>query len=125
MSEAFSPYYDGNDYIEEDEKTSIDKKWDIKLPDGTWVSWRGNVFNYDHLNNLDTSSAPVPLSDSNGTCAEMYQNLPDPPVRSFCTFYDPKSRTTYGRTGIRPQKDKILILSSWLSTYQWCHRPIL
>jgi hypothetical protein len=49
MSEAFSPYYDGNDYIEEDEKTSIDKKWDIKLPDGTWVSWRGNVFNYDHL----------------------------------------------------------------------------
>lgn len=107
MSEAFSPYDDGND-DEEDEETSVDNLWNIKRPDGTWDSWRGDDLNYDHLDNLDRSPSPPPLFDSNENHAEMYQNLPDPPVRSFCTFYDPKSRTYLRKDGYQTSEGQDL-----------------
>jgi hypothetical protein len=108
MSETYTPYYDGGDYIEQDEETSVDNLWNIKRPDGTWDSWRGDDLNYDHLDNLDNPPSPSPLSDSNKTHAEMFQNLPDPPVRSFCTFYDPKSRTYLRKDGYQTSEGQDL-----------------
>jgi hypothetical protein len=124
MSENLTLYDVGNDDDGVDERTSVHNLWNIILPDGTFQSWQGEEFNYDHLDNPDTSPFPPLIPDSNETHAEMYQNLPDPPFSSFCTFYDPKSKTYSRKDGYQiseGQDLKTVIMALHLSMVPQTH----